>query len=463
MQRNVLVAYLNINSIRNKLTALKEVISDCIDILIIAETKLDKSFPTSQLDITGYIPPLTVDRNQHGGGILIYIKEGIPAREISLLESTSKDIEAKALEINLHRIKWLLFGIYHPPSQTDNFFLNEISKNIEHLSTKYENFLVIGDFNLTEKSMVLQDFMQRLNFKNVIKELTFFKSNCPTCIDLILTSDTGKVSNTRTIEIGLSDFHVMVTTSLKGSFQKKKPKIITYRDYKKFGNQIFNLKVREAIDSVTNIQTDFSLFNSTVKYILNKQAPLKQKYIRANDAPFMSKYLMKAIMKRSRLKNRFTKTSTDENWLACKTQRNLCVKILRENKKSYYAKIDTKAVGDNKRFWTVVKPLFSNKVQTSSCITLLENNIVNSDEKEVADILNDYFTNITQTLGTSQESKGSPVKYQKQSSCEGIIEHFQSHPSILKIKASVPCTHMFSFKRATVAEMKSQLQLLNIR
>ena len=140
---NVLIAYLNINSMRNKLTALKEVISDCIDILIIAETKLDESFPTSQLDITGYIPPLRVDRNQHGGGILIYIKEGIPAREISLLESTSKDIEAKALETNLHRIKWLLFGIYRPPSQTDNFFLNEISKNIEHFSTKYENVLVI--------------------------------------------------------------------------------------------------------------------------------------------------------------------------------------------------------------------------------------------------------------------------------------------------------------------------------
>ena len=88
---------------------------------------------------------------------------------------------------------------------------------------------------------------------------------------------------------------------------------------------------------------------------------------------------------------------------------------------------------------------------------------MNSDEKEVAEILNDYFTNITQALCTSQESKGSPIKYQKQSSCEGLIEHFQSHPSILKIKASVPCTHMFSFKRVTVAEMKSQLQLLNIR
>ena len=202
------------------------------------------------------MPPLRVDRNQHGGGILIYIKEGISARETSLLESTSKNIEAKALEI-----KWLLFGTYRPPSQTDNSFLNEISKNIEHFCTKYENLLVIGDFNLTEKSMVLQDFMQRLNFKNVIKEPTCFKSNCPTCIDLILTSDTGKVSNTRTIETGLSDFHVMVTTSLKGSFHKKKPKIITYRDYKKFDNQVFNLKLEKR-------STQFLIYKQISVYLI---------------------------------------------------------------------------------------------------------------------------------------------------------------------------------------------------
>ena len=181
--------------------------------------------------------------------------------------------------------------------------------------------------------------MQRLNFKLVIKEPPCFKSNCPICIDLILTNETGKVSNTGTIETGLSEFHVMVITSLKGSFQIKKPKIKTYRDYKKFDNQIFNLKVREAIDSVPNIQTDFSLFNSTVKYKLNKQTPLKQKYIRANDAPVMSKYHRKAIMKRSKLKNWFYKNRIDENWLAYKTQRNLCVKILRENKKYYCAKL----------------------------------------------------------------------------------------------------------------------------
>ena len=64
----------------------------------------------------------------------------------------------------------------------------------------------------------------------------------------------------------------------------------------------------------------------------------------------MIKELRQANMKRIRLKNNFNKAWTDENWAAYKTQRNLCVKILRQNKRSYYAQLDPKIVSDNKRF-----------------------------------------------------------------------------------------------------------------
>ena len=36
------------------------------------------------------------------------------------------------------------------------------------------------------------------------------------------------------IETGLSDFHAMIVTVLKGGFVKKGPKIVTYKDYSKF-------------------------------------------------------------------------------------------------------------------------------------------------------------------------------------------------------------------------------------
>ena len=167
------------------------------------------------------MPPIRADRNRHGGGLLIYIKEGVPAKEVSLRNSTAKDVEAKAIEINLHNIKWLLIGIYRPPSQSKDFFLEEMRKNFEQFCTKYENFLMIGDFNLSEDDDSLDQFMQELNLENVVKVPTCFKSDSPTCIDLILTSDKRKLANIKAIETGLSDFHAMVVTTLKGSFHKK--------------------------------------------------------------------------------------------------------------------------------------------------------------------------------------------------------------------------------------------------
>ena len=43
---------------------------------------------------------------------MVYIKEGVPAKEVSLETSTAKEIEANAIEINLHKVKWLLISIY---------------------------------------------------------------------------------------------------------------------------------------------------------------------------------------------------------------------------------------------------------------------------------------------------------------------------------------------------------------
>ena len=50
----VVLATLNINSIRNKFSSLLEIISNNIDVLVIQETKLDASFPDGQILIPAY-------------------------------------------------------------------------------------------------------------------------------------------------------------------------------------------------------------------------------------------------------------------------------------------------------------------------------------------------------------------------------------------------------------------------
>ena len=75
--KNIIVSYININSFRNKFDSFYEMIREIVDILIIAETKLNSSFPKDQFLIPGYKRPERLDVSESSGGLLVYIKEGI--------------------------------------------------------------------------------------------------------------------------------------------------------------------------------------------------------------------------------------------------------------------------------------------------------------------------------------------------------------------------------------------------
>ena len=69
----IIMAHLNINSIRNKFEMLKEVVGTKIDILLISETKLDDTFPLNQFVLEVFTPPCKLDRAKHGGGLMLFV------------------------------------------------------------------------------------------------------------------------------------------------------------------------------------------------------------------------------------------------------------------------------------------------------------------------------------------------------------------------------------------------------
>ena len=81
-------------------------------------------------------------------------------------------------------------------------------------------------------------------------------------------------------------------------------------------------------------------FENLVSQTLGKMAPIKQKYIRGNQSPFMNKDIHKVIMTITRLRNWFLKDFTQMNRLASKKQRNYCVLLMHQNKKQYYGSLN---------------------------------------------------------------------------------------------------------------------------
>ena len=98
---------------------------------------------------------------------------------------------------------------------------------------------------------------------------------------------------------------------------------------------------------------------------LNLHAPLKTKLIRANHAPYMTKPLRKAIMKRSQLQSKHLKTQNPTDYESFKKQRNYVSKMYKKEKKKFYRNLDLKKVLDNKTFWKYMKPIFTEKQNVS--------------------------------------------------------------------------------------------------
>ena len=105
----------------------------------------------------------------------------------------------------------------------------------------------------------------------------------------------------------------------------------------------------------------------------------------------MNKIISKAIMTRSRIKNKFHKYPNNTNILRYKQQRNYCVNLTRRIKRAYYSNLDIKNVNDNKKFWDTIKPCFSNKNASKKNITLIEADTIITDDETLACTFNNLF------------------------------------------------------------------------
>ena len=94
-------------------------------------------------------------------------------------------------------------------------------------------------------------------------------------------------------------------------FQKAKPRIIKYSDYKHFDNNEFRDELIRELFSNNMQSDDLARFTNISKMMLEKKTPLKERYVRYNQAKFINKNLQKAIMNCSRLLNRKGKNRTN--------------------------------------------------------------------------------------------------------------------------------------------------------
>ena len=104
----------------------------------------------------------------------------------------------------------------------------------------------------------------------------------------------------------------MSVTIMKMYYAKQKPSIVHYRKFTNFCNDSIIKDTELLLLKLCDQQNvPFKILKESVNITLDKHTPLKKRYVRANQSPFMNKKLSTEIMKRSRLRKKFLNTKND--------------------------------------------------------------------------------------------------------------------------------------------------------
>ena len=142
---------------------------------------------------------------------MIFICDDIPSRLLTK-HVFSDDMEGLFIKLNFRKVQWLLFGTYHPPSEKDPYYFNNLDKALD-LHSHYDKKLSVGDFNTEVSDNVFRTILYQHNLGNLAKDTTFFKNaNNPSVIDLFLTNNSSAFQSTTATFTGLSDCQKLVLT-----------------------------------------------------------------------------------------------------------------------------------------------------------------------------------------------------------------------------------------------------------
>ena len=150
----VIFSYLNINSIRNTFGDADKIIDGNINILDIAERKKMNFFPIISSYIT-IISPYILDITERKAGLMVFVKSHIPSRNLNDFKIPS-NIQIILFEVSLRKEKWLVASIFNASCQKKfPWYLTYLQ---EFYSTRYENVIILCDFNIGAENNVMNDF-----------------------------------------------------------------------------------------------------------------------------------------------------------------------------------------------------------------------------------------------------------------------------------------------------------------
>jgi len=198
------------------------------DIAIVTETKLTTEKATSaELTFPGYYPPIRRDRTAFGGGIAVWVKEGIAYRHLSQLDEPDHEMLWVSVKPSRSARITLCAG-YRPPSQADTSFMEHLDSVLAAQTNNGSDTILAGDFNVhntewlgSSHTSTAGQSMEDLCALHGLSQHVRTPTRGANVLDLVMSSFCDTIEGTTYPPLGKSDHCVVITDFPLGSIQRE--------------------------------------------------------------------------------------------------------------------------------------------------------------------------------------------------------------------------------------------------
>lgn len=215
------------------------------------------------------------------------------------------------------------------------------------------------------------------------------------------------------IETGLSD-HCLVYAVLNRKPMRPKADKITRRSFKNFDQKALLCDLNTVPFSVAYIFDDpddvYWCWEQLYNQVLDNHALIKtMTKQQTTGSKFITPNLRKSMRERDQLNKKFNKSRNHEDWEKYRLIRNTIVSMRRKALQNYFQRLCVDRYADQRKFWSTIKPYInSRKGKQNGCIVLKDNERIIRDKREVAEILNNFFTSFGITEQSISGVKSTP-------------------------------------------------------
>ena len=413
----------NIQSIHNKIETLHQSLVNLghiFDVIALSETWTDSAQKRCYCigNLSGYNKFMPTYGNSLKGGCGFYVKIGLKVIERKELDTSFVDerneYEAKWIEIVNEKSKNILIGVCyrHPRKNSDESFNTYLQTILGKTNKKNLLTFVTGDFNYnllnSDTDKHAASFLETMSINRyqpcILEPTRLVFGNKPTLIDNIFINSLEKDVFCGNLMSKLSD-HLPQFILVKDIMKKPKKRCRLIKDYSNFCEEAYKADLRKIyINPIhyRNVYLMFTEFQKQYLAVISKHVPMKKLSIKSftwKQKPWITSDIQSLIKKKNTCNAKFVRTKHPFWHERFKMLNKEVQKVLFTSKQNYFKKYFAENLNNLRKIWAGLNDLISQKKkQNMEDIFLNDSDGIKTDQKNVANSFNKYFTNVANDL-----------------------------------------------------------------